>query len=75
MFLLVCAISPIVKDTKGKLDDSNNYRGIGLGSLILKIFDWIVLLTNKKELENDENQFGFQAGASTVYINVYLDCD
>ena len=60
MCLLMCAISPLIKDHKGKLDSSDNYRGIGLGSLILKIFDWIVLLLNEEELENDLNQFGFQ---------------
>ena len=47
------------------MDDSGNYRGIGIGSLILKIFDWIVLMIHEKELENDENQFGFQAESST----------
>ena len=35
--LLFCAIIPLVKDKNGKLDDSNNYRGIGLSCLILKI--------------------------------------
>ena len=40
--LLLCAIIPLVKDVNGKLDDSNNYRGIGLSCLLLKIFDWII---------------------------------
>ena len=44
---------------------SDNYRGIGLGSLILKIYDWILLIVNKEQLENDINQFGFQEEAST----------
>ena len=33
--LLLCAIVPLVKDKNGKLDDSNNYRGIGLSCLLL----------------------------------------
>ena len=66
LVLLMCAISPIIKDSKGKLDDSGNYRGIGIGSLILKIVDWIMLIVNEKELKNDENQFGFQDSSSTT---------
>ena len=48
IILLYCAITPLVKDTNGKLEDSGNYRGIGFGSLILKIIDWIVLIVNDK---------------------------
>ena len=63
--LLICAISPIVKDANGKIDDSGNYRGIGIGSLILKIVDNIILIINDEELTLDRNQFGFQEGSST----------
>ena len=63
--LLLCAITPLVKDQTGKIEDSSNYRGIGIGSLLLKILDWVVLIINEKELQNDENQFGFQKGSST----------
>ena len=37
--LLVCAIILLVKNKSKPLDDSNNYRGISLGSLVLKIID------------------------------------
>ena len=55
-----------MKDINGILEDSNNYRGIGLGCLILKIIDWVVRLLNEKELESDENDFGFQEKSSTT---------
>ena len=73
LVLLMCAISPIIKDSKGKLDDSGNYRGIGIGSLILKIVDWIMLIVNEKELKNDENQFGFQDSSSTTMCTWTLE--
>ena len=65
MELLVNAIIPLIKDKNGKDDDSNNYRGIALSSLFLKIFDWILLLLFDDELKTDQNQFGFETGSST----------
>ena len=37
--LLVCALSPIVKDPNGDISSSKNYRGISISSLILKVLD------------------------------------
>ena len=62
--LLNCAIVPLLKDKNGKLDDSSNYRGIGLSCLILKIYDWIMLILYDEELGSDPNQFGYQAKTS-----------
>merc|ERR1712030_63289 len=62
--LLICAILLLIKDKRGATDDSNNYRGIALSSIVLKVFDWILLLLFDKELQNDENQFGYQVNSS-----------
>ena len=64
--LLVCALSPIVKDPNGDISSSKNYRGIAISSLILKIFDNCILLLFGHLLSNDVLQFGFQKGCSTV---------
>ena len=64
--LLVCALSPIVKDQNGDISSSKNYRGIAISSLILKVFDNCVLLLLGHLLSNDVLQFGFQKGCSTV---------
>jgi hypothetical protein len=37
--LILCALSPIVKDPNGDISSSKNYRGIAISSLILKVFD------------------------------------
>ena len=64
--LLLCSIIMLVKNTRKALDDSNNYRGIAISSLLIKVFDWIVLTIFSNELICDINQFGFQAQSSTV---------
>ena len=64
--LLFCSIIMLVKNNRKALDDSNNYRGIAISSLLLKVFDWIVLSLFPEELTCDDNQFGFQAQSSTV---------
>ena len=64
--LLVCALSPIVKDANGDISSSKNYRGIAISSLILKVFDNCILLLFGNLLANDDLQFGFQKGCSTV---------
>ena len=64
--LLVCALSPIVKDPNGDISFPKNYRGIAISSLVLKVFDNCLLLLFGKLLSNDVLQFGFQKGCSTV---------
>ena len=53
----------------GKIDDSNNYREIGLSCLILKKLDWLILILYEKELKTDSNQFGFQAKSSCAMLS------
>ena len=62
----MCAIILLVKSDQKATDDSTNYRGIALSSLILKIFDWVVLILCEYELKCDDNQFGFQSNSSTI---------
>ena len=64
--LLLCALSPIVKDNNGDIASSKNYRAIAISSLILKILDICVLLLVGHLLSSDDLQFGFQKGCSTL---------
>ena len=63
--LMISALIPLVKDKLGDITASNNYRSIALSSLILKVFDWVVLLLYSDDLKVDELQFGFQQNTST----------
>ena len=65
-FMLICTLLPLVKDNLADLASSDNYRGIAIGSLVLKLFDWIILLLEKPNLSCDELQFSYQKTASTT---------
>ena len=65
LVLMLSTLIPLVKDKLGDITSSNNYRSIALRSLILKVFDWVVLLLHKDGLNIDELRFGFQQNTST----------
>ena len=65
-FLLVCSLVPIVKDSYGDISSSTNYRAVAIGSIVLKIFDWVLLLLQGNKLSTDELQVGFQTMSSTT---------
>ena len=64
--LLSCTLKPIIKDKLGNKCDSDNYRAIGISSLILKIVDWVILIIYGSELKPSDLQFGFQKKNSTT---------
>ena len=57
--LMMSTIIPIVKDKLGEICSSNNYRSIAISSLILKVFDWVIIILNRDQMKTDELQFGF----------------
>ena len=63
--IMVSTVILLIKDKLGNISSSNNYRSISLSSLILKIFDWIILLLHGAKLSTDELQFGYQQKTST----------
>jgi len=65
-FLLICSLVPIVKDNLSDICNSDNYRAIAIGSLLLKWFDWLILILDEDKLSSDELQFGFQPDCSTT---------
>ena len=63
--ILVSTIIPLIKDKLGDISSSNDYRSVALSSLLLKIFDYIILLLHGDKLSTDELQFGYQQNTST----------
>ena len=63
--LLLSTLVPIIKDKMGNLCNSDNYRSIAISSLVLKIFDWVLILLYGDKLYFDELQFGYQEQCST----------
>ena len=63
--LLVATIVPLIKDKLGDTESSDNYRSISVSSIILKVFDWIVISLFGKSLNLDSLQFSYQKHCGT----------
>ena len=63
--LLISSMVPLIKDKLGDATDSNNYRSIAISSLILKIFDLVILEVFSEFLQLDDLQFSYQSDVST----------
>ena len=60
-------ISPIVKNAQGNLSSCNNYRGITLGCLPAKLFEYALQLKLSHILGTDPLQFGFKKKTGTTH--------
>ena len=65
MLTLLSNLIPIVKDKLGDITSSEDYRSIAISSLVIKIFDWAIILAFNKHLQLDDLQFSYQANVST----------
>ena len=63
--LLISTLVPIIKEKLGNICSSENYRSIAISSLILKIFDWVMILIYGDKLCLDQLQFSYQQKVST----------
>ena len=63
--LLVSNLIPLIKDKLVDVCSSDNYRSIAISSIILKVFDWIIILLYGEMLELDQLQFSYQPNVST----------
>ena len=64
--LLEGDINPTIKDLKGNVSLSANYRPVMQSSLILKIFELHMLEILEEKLHFNSMHFGFSAGTSTT---------
>ena len=55
---------PIVKDKLSDITSSKNYRSIAISSLVMKIFDWVIILAYNQQLHLDDLQFSYQPNVS-----------
>ena len=63
--LLVATVVPLIKDKLGDTESSDNCRSISLSSIILKVFDWVVILLFGKSLNLYSLQFSYQKHCGT----------
>ena len=59
-------INPTVKDTKGNITESSNYRPVMQSSCILKIVELHILEILSEKIFFNSRQFGFRRGVSTT---------
>ena len=71
--MCLSTIIPIPKNRKKCLNESNNYRGIALGSLLGKILDNIIMYNNSHVLRSSDLQFGFKSKHSTTQCTFVLN--
>ena len=71
-FLLLCTLVPIVKDNLDDIAIRDNYRAIAIGSLILKWFDWLLLILNSDKLTSDHRWASVWFSKASQYNNVQL---
>ena len=62
---LLCSLVPIVKNNNASKLSSSNYRLIAISSLLLKVFDHILIELSQPNLKPSIYQYGFQSGIST----------
>ena len=55
-----------MKDKLASINASKNYRSVAISSILLKFFDWVVILMDGPSLHLNELQFAYQEGCSTV---------
>ena len=65
-FLLSSMLIPIIKDKLGDITSSDNYRSIDISSLVMKLFDLVIMSLFRENLFFDDLQFGYQTDVSTA---------
>ena len=64
--LLKGTITPILKDSRKKFTESDNYRPVMQSSCLLKIFELFILDVLSEKLVLNYRQLGYKAGVSTT---------
>ena len=70
--LLACAFLPLLKNSLKNPADVSSYRAIAGSSLILKLFDQVVLILWGHLLKSDPLQFGYKPGYSTTQCSWFV---
>ena len=70
--LLSCAFLPLLKSTLKNPSEVNSYRAIAGSSLLLKLFDQVVLLLWGNLMSTDTLQFGYKEGYSTTQCSWFV---
>ena len=64
--LLLGTMFPLIKDSRGNAQSSDNYRAITIGTCISKLFEIIILKKQTYAFHTGDLQFGFKENSSPV---------
>ena len=67
--LLAGIMIPLIKDKRKSHHDSDNYRALTIGTILAKLFETVILNTNRHIFQCYDQQFGFKTGSSTTMCN------
>ena len=70
--LLACAFLPLLKSSLKNPSEINSYRAIAGSSLLLKLFDQVILLLWGHLMASDPLQFGYKADYSTSQCSWFV---
>ncbi len=68
----VSTMIPLVKSYRKSLKSSNNYRGISLIPILLKILEYVILKKCPEITESHSSQFGFKSESSTLHAEFLI---
>ena len=68
--LLEGTMIPLIKSSRGKLQNSSNYRTITIGTTILKLFEKVILNKQALAFKTSNLQFGFKKSSSPVMCSM-----
>ena len=63
--LILSTLIPLIKEKLGDHCTSKNYRSISLSSVILRLFDWVIIILCRDKFAFDVFQFNYKPDCST----------
>ena len=63
--LLLGTMIPLIKNSRGKKLNSDNYRSLTIGTGLAKLLDIVMLNQQSEKLKTCDQQFGFKEKSST----------
>ena len=69
--LLLGTMIPLIKNSRGKKQSSDNYRSLTIGTGLAKLLDIVILNQQSEKLKTCDQQFGFKEKYLTT-MNTFM---
>ena len=68
--LLLGTMIPLIKNSRGNKQCSDNYRALTIGTGLSKLVDIVILKQQAEKLKTSDQQFGFKEKSSTICVHL-----